>query len=189
MQKLCWKSNAGHAPFCIVSDTSCRCIMEYKEMGTKSIWELFLTSFSYLVSVLGAVMTLPYEEIRRETDNFNDVYKIGAGSFGTVYYMMHNHTKYAIKRLHQVSLFVRVAMVIVMVIFTDNVQSSQLPHPREERGRSGVLTGWQSWTLYTLSHLENNCDVSAHTRGRRLSSRAQLVWLLTRSNRNTRIDA
>ena len=33
---------------------------------------------------------------------------------------------------------------------------------------------------YTLSHLENDRDVSAYSGGRRLSSRAQLVCILTR---------
>ena len=33
---------------------------------------------------------------------------------------------------------------------------------------------------YTLSHLENDCDVSAHSRGRRLSLRAKPLRLLTR---------
>ena len=42
---------------------------------------------------------------------------------------------------------------------------------------------------YTLSHLENDRDVSAYYEGRRLSSRAQLVCFLTRSKRNTEIDA
>ena len=42
---------------------------------------------------------------------------------------------------------------------------------------------------YTLSHPENNRDVSAYSRQRRLSSRAQLVCFLTRSKRNTGIDA
>ena len=42
---------------------------------------------------------------------------------------------------------------------------------------------------YTLSHLENDRDVSAYSGGRRLSSHAQLVCLLTRSRRNTGIDA
>ena len=36
---------------------------------------------------------------------------------------------------------------------------------------------------YTLSHLENDCDVSAYSGGRRLLSRAQLVCFLTRSKR------
>ena len=43
--------------------------------------------------------------------------------------------------------------------------------------------------LYTLSHLENDRDVSTYSGGRRLSSRAQLVCFLTRSKRNTGIDA
>ena len=43
--------------------------------------------------------------------------------------------------------------------------------------------------FYTLSHLENDRDVSAYSGGRRLSSRAQLVCFLTRSKRNTEIDA
>ena len=42
---------------------------------------------------------------------------------------------------------------------------------------------------YTLSNLENARDVSAYSEGRRLSSRAQLVCFLTRSKRNTEIDA
>ena len=42
---------------------------------------------------------------------------------------------------------------------------------------------------YTLSHLEIDRDVSAYSGGRRLSSRAQLVCFLTRSKRNTVIDA
>ena len=42
---------------------------------------------------------------------------------------------------------------------------------------------------YTLSHLENDCDVSAHSRGKRLSMRAQLVCILARSKRNNRIYA
>ena len=42
---------------------------------------------------------------------------------------------------------------------------------------------------YTLSHLENDRDVSAYSGGKRLSSRAQLVCFLTRSKRNIRIDA
>ena len=42
---------------------------------------------------------------------------------------------------------------------------------------------------YTLSHLANGRDVSEYSGGRRLSSRAQLVCFLTRSKRNTEIDA
>ena len=42
---------------------------------------------------------------------------------------------------------------------------------------------------YTLSHLENDRDVSAYSGGRRLSCRAQLVCFLTRSKRNAWIDA
>ena len=42
---------------------------------------------------------------------------------------------------------------------------------------------------YTLSHLENECDVSAYSGGRLLSSRAQLVRFLTCSKKNTGIDA
>ena len=42
---------------------------------------------------------------------------------------------------------------------------------------------------YTLSHLENDRDVSAYSGGRRLTSRAQLVCFLTRLKRNTGIDA
>ena len=42
---------------------------------------------------------------------------------------------------------------------------------------------------YTLSHLENDRDVIAYSGGRRLSSCAQLVCFLTRSKRNTEIDA
>ena len=42
--------------------------------------------------------------------------------------------------------------------------------------------------VYTLFHLENDRDVSAYSRGRRLSSRAQLACFLTRSKRNTGID-
>ena len=42
---------------------------------------------------------------------------------------------------------------------------------------------------YTLSHLENDRDVSAYSGGRRLTPRAQLVCFLTRSKRNTGIDA
>ena len=43
--------------------------------------------------------------------------------------------------------------------------------------------------LYTLSHPENDRDVSAYSSQRRLSSPAQLVCFLTRSKRNTGIDA
>ena len=43
--------------------------------------------------------------------------------------------------------------------------------------------------VYTLSHLENDRDVSAYSGGRRLSTRAQLLCFLTRSKRNTGIDA
>ena len=42
--------------------------------------------------------------------------------------------------------------------------------------------------LYPLSHLRNDHDVSAYSRGRRLLSRVQLVCFLTRSKRNTGID-
>ena len=42
---------------------------------------------------------------------------------------------------------------------------------------------------YTLSHLENDRDVSAYSGWRRLSSRTQLVCYLTCSKRNTGIDA
>ena len=44
-------------------------------------------------------------------------------------------------------------------------------------------------TCYTLSHRENDRDLSTHSRGRRLLSRAQLVCLLTSSKRNTGIGA
>ena len=42
---------------------------------------------------------------------------------------------------------------------------------------------------YTLSHLDNDRDVSAYSGGRRWSSCAQLVCFLTRLKRNTGIDA
>ena len=44
-------------------------------------------------------------------------------------------------------------------------------------------------TDYTLSRLKNDRDVSAYSGGRRSSSRAPLVCFLTRSKRNTGIDA
>ena len=43
--------------------------------------------------------------------------------------------------------------------------------------------------FYTLSHPKNNHDVSAYSRQRCLSSCVQLVCFLTRSKRNTGIDA
>ena len=44
-------------------------------------------------------------------------------------------------------------------------------------------------SIYTLSHLENDGDVSAYSRGRGLLIlRAHLVFFLTCSKRNTRID-
>ena len=42
---------------------------------------------------------------------------------------------------------------------------------------------------YTLSHLENDQDVSTYSWGRRLSSRVQFVCFLTGSKRNTGIGA
>ncbi|XP_072026490.1 uncharacterized protein [Amphiura filiformis] len=53
------------------------------------------------LTVLRAVMTMKYEDIQKATENFSDSYKLGSGSFGTVYYMVHMNTKYAIKRLHK----------------------------------------------------------------------------------------
>ena len=44
-------------------------------------------------------------------------------------------------------------------------------------------------SVYTLSHLVNDRDVSAYSGGRRLSSRTQLLCFLTRSKRNPEIDA
>ena len=43
--------------------------------------------------------------------------------------------------------------------------------------------------IYTLTHREKDRDISAYSRGRCLSSRTQLVCFLTRSKRNTGIDA
>ena len=56
----------------------------------------------FTVSSLNAVMTIGYEVIKKATQNFSDSYKLGSGSFGTVYYMDYVDTKYAIKRLHPV---------------------------------------------------------------------------------------
>ena len=65
-----------------------------------------------------------------------------------------------------------------------SVRSPRTPNLRNTPGidsRHGVG--------YTLSHSENNRDVSAYSTQRRLSSRAQLVCFLMRSKRNTGIDA
>ena len=60
---------------------------------------------------------------------------------------------------------------------------------RPQEARLDNKDGQRKYYLYTLSHFENDCDVSAYSGGRLLSSHAQLVCFLTRSKRNTGIDA
>ena len=58
-----------------------------------------------------------------------------------------------------------------------------------EEGYNATDKSLKNKLNYTLSHPEKDCDVSAYSIQRRLSSRAQLVCFLKRSKRNTEIDA